>query len=81
MTNGSMPSQAGSGFTISSMSLVLFIIGKAYGNSSDFQEHLAPKAEGSVHIPYSDQNPGKNIASGKVSIAFIFESNHICSFE
>jgi hypothetical protein len=40
-----------------------------------------PKADGSVHMPNSDQKPGRNQTSGKVSIARRFASNHRVSLE
>ena len=42
---------------------------------------LEPKAEGSVHIPYSDQNPGMNQTSGNVFIALRFDFSHRSSDE
>ncbi len=41
----------------------------AKGNSFSPQTDWEPNAEGSVHIPYSDQKPGRKIASGKVRMA------------
>ena len=35
--------------------------------------------EGSVHIPNSDQKPGKKVTSGKVSTAFLFVLHHVTS--
>jgi hypothetical protein len=57
------------------------IIGLANGKLFVCQEHLEPNADGSVHIPNSDQKPGKNIACGKVLMAFRLASSHICSLE
>jgi hypothetical protein len=54
---------------------------RANGGSSSCQQHLEPKAEGSVHIPNSDQNPGRNKTSGNRRTALRFASNHISSLE
>lgn len=39
--------------------------GLAKGNSFSCHEHWAPNAEGSVHMPNSDQKPGRNITLGQ----------------
>ena len=51
----------------------------AKGNSFCSQIETAPKADGSVHMPYSDQKPGSKIAFGKVRIAFRLSSRNIRS--
>jgi outer membrane receptor for ferrienterochelin and colicin len=48
----------------------------ACGNSFRGNEQTDPKEAGSLHIPYSDQNPGRNIARGNRSMAFRFASIH-----
>ena len=44
----------------------------AKGNLSSKKRHLAPKADGSVHIPNSDQKPGRKMHSGNSWIALRF---------
>jgi len=46
------------------------------GNSCAGQTHRQPNAEGSVHIPYSAQNPGKNMHWGNRRQALRFASIH-----
>ena len=76
---GSRPSVAGSGSARSSICATSRIVFSANGNSFLWNTHLAPKADGSVHMPNSDQNPGRNMTSGKVSMALRLASNHSAS--
>jgi hypothetical protein len=57
------------------------MIFSAKGNSSGGKMQRVPKAEGSVHIPNSDQNPGRNIQSGNDFSTFPFASNQRFSLE
>src|ERR1019366_4786811 len=78
---GSNPSVAGFGSFTSLICASLVMIFSANGNSLAGKMQRAPKADGSVHMPNSDQKPGRNITSGKVSIALRLASNHSVSLE
>ena len=67
--NGSRPCLRGSGCSRRSMSAIDRSTGIANGNSSSPQTGSEPKAEGSVHIPYSDQNPGSISVPGNAWMA------------
>ena len=77
--NGSRPSVAGFGSARSSICATSRMILSANGNSFWWKTHLAPKADGSVHMPNSDQNPGRKVTSGNVSMALRLASNHSSS--
>ena len=51
----------------------------AKGKSFSPQIETEPKAEGSVHIPNSDQKPGRKMVSGKASMAFRLSSRKMQS--
>ncbi len=55
------------------------MIFSANGSSSSCQTYSLPKAEGSVHMPYSAQNPGRNRTSGNSPCAFRLASSHFAS--
>ena len=74
MTKGSKPCLRGSGFSRRSTSAGESSTFLAKGNSFSPHMETEPKAEGSVHIPYSDQNPGRKIVSGKVRMALRLSS-------
>ena len=48
----------------------------AKGNSFGSQTDTEPKADGSVHMPYSDQKPGRKMALGNARIAFRLSSRN-----
>src|SRR5665647_1071563 len=77
MTNGSRPSVLTLGFASEEIASTVHCNFTGWGKSSSVQTSLAPKAEGSVHMPYSVQKPGRNMASGKVLCAVRLASNHV----
>ena len=53
----------------------------AWGRLFSRNTILEPKADGSVHIPYSDQKPGMNHTSGNVFATLRLALSHISSDE
>ena len=80
-TKGAKPSVCGFGLVKLSIWEISVIISPAKGISFSCHVHFAPNAEGSVHIPNSDQNPGRKITSGNSRTALRLASNHIRSLE
>ena len=76
---GNSPSVLTFGFVIAVTSSIELIILSAWGRLFSDHTSFAPKAEGSVHIPYSDQKPGRKMVSEKVSIALKLAFSHISS--
>jgi len=69
MTNGGNPCLRGSGGSRRSTSAGDRSTALANGNSFSPHSGSDPNAEGSVHIPYSDQNPGSSNDRGNVRMA------------
>ncbi len=72
---GRSPSVAGSGTCRSAICATSVMILSANGNSLAGNWHREPKAEGSVHMPNSDQKPGRNQMSGNVASARLWASS------
>ena len=79
MMMGRKPSVLTSGTRRRSISSAVSIMLEENGNSFSGNEETQPKALGSVHIPYSIQNPGRKVMSGKRSLTAILHSNQMSS--
>src|SRR5664279_3579295 len=71
--NGRRPSVLTFGFNSPEIFSALVLILAGCGKSFSLHTSLEPNAEGSVHIPNSAQNPGKNMTSGNSFIACMVE--------
>ena len=77
--SGNSPSVRGFGRAVSPNGCSQFSVLSANGRSFSRHTHFAPNADGSVHIPNSDQNPGKTARFGNRFVARRFASSHIAS--
>ena len=78
---GNRPSVLTFGWGRESASSIPEITFSAWGRLLSRKTILEPNADGSVHIPYSDQKPGMNQTSGNKLTAFRFDFSQSSSDE